>query len=177
MSFGYPNVNISFIFIRINTWAEWYFSDSFKYHRIFNPASFLTSVHRVVARVEFASSEIPSVRDNANNIYDGFDPDDDENYDADDEMDVEDEGYIEDDGANNDYGIQFENFLNEANGMEENVIDEIQFAFPHQEPNDENEDDASSFVCNEINIGHINSQEVLENDYVNVENENIDIEE
>ena len=170
-------MNKSFIFIRINTWTEWYFSDTFKNHRIFNPTSLFTSVHRVVARVEFASNEIPSVTDNLNNIYDEFLLDDDENYDADDEMYVEDEDYIEDNGANNDYGIQNENVLNEANGMEENVIDEIQFAFPHQELHNENEDNAGSFVYNEIDIGHINSQEILENDYINVENENIDIEE
>ena len=170
-------MNISFIFVRINAWTEWYFSDSFKYHRIFNPRLLFASVHRVVARVEFASNEIQSVRDNANNVYDGFDLDDDEDYDADDEMDDEDEGYVEDNDANNDYGIQYENILNEANGIEENVIDEMLFAFPHQEPNNENEDNAGSFVYNKINIGHINSQEVLENDYINVENENIDIEE
>ena len=167
-------MNIFFIFIRINAWTEWYFSDSFKYHQIFNPVSLFTSVHRVVFRVEFARNEIPSVRDNGNNIYDGFDLDDDENYDADDEMDVEDEGYIEDNGANNDYGIQYENILNEANGMEENVVDEIQFAFPHQEPNNENEDNAGSFIYNEINISHINSLEVLENDYISVENKDIE---
>ena len=167
-------MNICFIFIRINAWTEWYFSDSFKSHQIFNPASLFTSVHRVVFRVEFARNEIPSVRDSDNNIYDSFDLDDDENYDADDEMDVEDEGYIEDNGANNNYGIQYENILNEANGMEENVIDEIQFAFPHQEPNNENENNAGSFIYNEINISHINSQEVLENDYISVENEDIE---
>lgn len=170
-------MNISFIFVRVNACTEWYFSDSFKYHQIFNPALLFASVHRVVARVEFDSNEIPSVRGNAINFYDGFDLDDDEDYDADDEMDVEDEGYIEDDGANNDYGIQYENILNEANEMEENVIDEMLFAFPHQETNNENEDNAGSFVYNEINIGYINSQEVLENDYINVENENVYIEE
>ena len=170
-------MNISFIFVRVNACKEWYFSDSFKYHQIFNPALLFASVHRVVARVEFDSNEIPSVRGNAINFYDGFDLDDDEDYDADDEMDVEDEGYIEDDGANNDYGIQYENILNEANEMEENVIDEMLFAFPHQETNNENEDNAGSFVYNEINIGYINSQEVLENDYINVENENVYIEE
>ena len=170
-------MNISFIFVRVNACTEWCFSDSFKYHQIFNPALLFASVHRVVARVEFDSNEIPSVRGNAINFYDGFDLDDDEDYDADDEMDVEDEGYIEDDGANNDYGIQYENILNEANEMEENLIDEILFAFPHQEPNNENEDNAGSFVYNEINIGHINSQEVLENDYINVENENVYIQE
>ena len=170
-------MNISFIFVRVNACTEWCFSDSFKYHQIFNPALLFASVHRVVARVEFDSNEIPSVRGNAINFYDGFDLDDDEDYDADDEMDVEDEGYIEDDGANNDYGIQYENILNEANEMEENLIDEILFAFPHQEPNNENEDNAGSFVYNEINIGYINSQEVLENDYINVENENVYIQE
>lgn len=170
-------MNISFVFVRVNACTEWYFNDSFKYHQIFNSALLFASVHRVVACVEFDSNEIPSVRGNANNFYDGFDLDDDEDYDADDEMDVEDERYIEDDGANNDYGIQYENILNEANEMEENLIDEILFAFPHQEPNNENEDNAGSFVYNEINIGHINSQEVLENDYINVENENIYIEE
>ena len=125
--------------------------------------------------MEFDSNEIPSVRNNINNLYNGFDLDDDKDYDADDAMDVEDEGHIEDDGANNEHGIEYENILNEVNGIEENVIDEMLFAFLHQVPNNENEDNAGSFVCNEINISHINSQEVLENDYINVENENIDI--
>ena len=141
------------------------------------------------------SDEIPSVRDNfannvhdgfdvdddgdnfANNVHDVFDVDDDEAYDADDEMDVGDAGYIEDHGADNDYGIQIEDNVNEVVGVEENEIDEILFAISHQEPNNENEDNTGSFVYNEINISHINSQEVLENDYINVENENIDIEE
>ena len=65
-------MNISFVFIRINAWTEWYFSDSFQYDRIFNTALLFVSVHRVVTRMEFASNEIPSAKDNAKNIYDGF---------------------------------------------------------------------------------------------------------
>ena len=50
-------------------------------------------------------------------------------------MDLEDWDYIENDDANKDYGIHYKNSLNKAIRMEENIIDEIPFAFLHQEPN------------------------------------------
>ena len=106
-----------------------------------------------------------------NNIHQDLNPDDDESdYDTDNEMN-DGEGYIEDDGANNDEFIQFE-----VNEMLEHENEDMLFAFPYQE---ENQDitDILNVVYNQINIAHMNSGEVFDNIHIYVENEGVHVDE
>ena len=189
-NFSFENTDISDVFIRINSWEK-----SLNYLLVFNPGAFFMAINRVVARVAVDSSKIPSVTNNdeidGNNddsddandddddddddddfdSDDGFYLSDDEDYDPDEEMD---ENEIENlaDTANDYNGIQNEDNGSEINGIEEHEYDEILFVLPNQEFNNEY-NQASNIVFNQIILDQGDSDDLMENNQIDMENVDI----
>ena len=182
-NFSCENMDVSDIFIRIDSWEK-----SLNYLLAFNPGAFFVTTNQVVARVAVDSSKIPSVTNNdeidGNNddsdddndddddddfdSDDGFDLSDEEDYDPDEEMDENEIENLADDA--NDYnGIQNEDNRNEINGIEEHEYDEILFVLPNQEFNNEY-NEASDIVFNQIILDQGDPDDLMENNQIDMEN-------